>query len=395
MPVSAYESTHLLKEQQIQLGSYYTPERLVERVYEFIAPYINENQEKAVIFDNAAGSGAFIVGMKRCNYRAADYDFKAYSFLKENLEYTRVFYNNSLVNVRREKYNIPNEAFLIQIGNPPYNDTTSEFKNGQKGKNICDANLIDRDLGISFLKSYNKLGSDIVCVLHPLSYLIKEANFRRLKDFRYNYKLIKGEIFSSSWFLGTGSLKFPIVIALYERDTGGMSFDHIKNFEFNILDSKAIFKLARYETTDCYIDKYPPRKGDRKTSPIGLYYYTFRDINSLKKNSSFMNKQHYNGIIVTVENLYKYAYLNAFKELFNVQDMWLYGNLSPLINREELEKNKKSYIEYAIQTNLVIKTSNKAILQEIAEYYEINPNNLTNIKKLEKEIQNQLNTLIL
>ena len=108
-----------------------------------------------------------------------------------------------------------------------------------------------------------------------------------------------------------------------------------------------------------------------------------------------MNKQHYNGIIVTVENLYKYAYLNAFKELFNVQDMWLYSNLSPLINREELEKNKKRYIEHAIQTNSVIKTSNKAILQEIAEYYEINPNNLTNIKKLEKEIQNQLNTLIL
>ena len=392
MPV--YESTHLLKERQIQLGSYYTPESLVEKVYELIEPYTGNG---VIIFDNAAGFGAFVVKAKaqECDYRAAECDLGAYNFLKENLDEKKVFYTNSLINVSREKYHIPNGAFVIQVGNPPYNDTTSEFKNGQKGQNVCDNDLADRDLGISFLKSYNKLKANLVCVLHPLSYLIKEANFKRLKDFRYNYKLIKGEIFSSSWFSGTGSLKFPIVIALYERDAGGMSFDYIRNFEFNILDSKAIFKLARYETTDGCIDKYPPRKDGRKTSPIWLYYYTFRDINSLKKNSSFMNKQHYNGIIVTVENLYKYAYLNAFKELFSAQDMWLYGNLSPLINREELEKNKKSYIEYAIQTNLVIKTSNKAILQEIAEYYEINLNNLTNIETLEKKIQNQLNTLIL
>lgn len=389
--MSVYASTHLLKERQIQLGSYYTPKKLVEKVYEFIDPHIGKN---SIIFDNAAGDGAFITDAKTHNYRAADCDLNACNSLKNVLDDKKIFYTNSLIDVSRKKYNIPNDAFLIQIGNPPYNDITSEFRNGQKGQNICDKDLADRDLGVSFLKSYNKLGADIICVLHPLSYLIKETNFKRLKEFRYGYKLIKSAAFSSSWFHGTGSVKFPIIVALYEKDVLGMSFDYIRNFEFHILNSAKIFKLANYETTDGCIDKYPPRKNSRKTSPIGLYYYTFRDINSLHKNASFMNKQHYNSVVVTVENLYKYAYLYAFKELFSAQDMWLYGNLSPLINREELEKNKKNYVEYAIQTNSVLKTSNKAVLQEIAEYYEINLNRLVNIETLEKAIKNQFNTLI-
>ncbi len=389
MPV--YESTHLLKEQRIRLGSYYTPERLVNKVYEFIEPHIGKN---VVIFDSAAGFGAFMAKAQGCDYRVADCDQEAYSFLKRSFDEKKIFCSNSLVGVDRQKYAIPEEAFLIQIGNPPYNDTTSEFKSGQKGKNICDRDLADRDLGISFLKSYNKLRASIICVLHPLSYLIKEANFKRLKEFRYNYKLIKGVVFPSSWFSGTGLLKFPIIIALYEKDEIGMDFDYIKNFEFAILDSEKTFKLAQYETTDGCIDKYPPRKNGVKTSPIGLYYYTFRDINSLKKNASFMNKIHYNSIVITTESLYKYAYLNAFKDLFATQNLWLYGNLSPLVSREALEKNKRKYIEYAIHTNPVIKKADKAVLEEIAEYYGINLNKLTRIKELEKEIQSQFNALI-
>ncbi len=47
-----------------------------------------------------------------------------------------------------------------------------------------------------------------------------------------------------------------------------------------------------------------------------------------------MEKSHYNAVTVTVEELYKYAYLNAFKSLFNIDDIWRYGNLSPLVNVE-------------------------------------------------------------
>lgn len=388
------KSKHLPKEKQIQLGSYYTPEELVNKVYEYIQPYILKNKGNIIIFDNAAGCGAFVIGMKKYDYRAADCDARAYEFLKEHLDNKKVFCTNSLIDVSREKYNIPNDSFLIMIGNPPYNDTTSEFKNGQKGKNLCDKDLFDRDLGVSFLKSYNKLEADVVCILHPLSYLIKETNFKRLKTFKDNYRLNKGIIFSSSWFSKTGSIKFPIIIGLYERNEKGMDFDHIRNFNFSILESEDKFKLSKYETTDGFIDKYPPRKNGLKVSPIGLYYYTFRDFNSLRKNTSFMIKQHYNGIIVTIQNLYKYAYLNALKNLFWTNNIWLYGNLSPLINKNMLKKNKNIYIEHAIQTNLAFKNIDKKIIQNIAKYYGIDLNRLTDINKLEVEITKQFNKLI-
>ena len=388
------KSKHLAKDKQIQLGSYYTPKELVNKVCEYIQPYILKNKRNIIIFDNAAGCGAFVFEMKKYDYRASDCDARAYEFLKEHLDNKKVFYTNSLIDVSRGKYNIPNDSFLIMIGNPPYNDTTSEFKNGQKGENLCDKDLFDRDLGVSFLKSYNKLEADVVCVLHPLSYLIKETNFKRLKNFKDNYRLNKGIVFSSSWFSKTGSIKFPIIIGLYERNEKGMDFDHIKNFNFSILDIEDKFKLSKYVTTDGFIDKYPPRKNGLKVSPIGLYYYTFRDFNSLRKNTSFMIKQHYNGIIVTIQNFYKYAYLNALKNLFRPNNIWLYGNLSPLINKKLLEENKNIYIEYAIQTNSALKNIDKKIIQDIAKYYGIDLNRLTDVNKLEAGITKQFKKLI-
>jgi len=388
------KSKHLTKEKQIQLGSYYTPEKLVKKVYEYIQPYILKNKENIAIFDNAAGCGAFIIGLKQYDYRASDCDAKTYEFLQEYLDNGKIFYTNSLINVSRGKYNIQDNSFLIMVGNPPYNDTTSEFKNGQKGKNLCDEDLFDRDLGVSFLKSYNKLKADAVCILHPLSYLIKETNFKRLKNFKDNYRLNKGIIFSSSWFSKTGLIKFPIIIGLYERDEKGMDFNHIRNFNFSILDSEDKFRLSNYKTTDGFIDKYPPRKNDLKVSPIDLYYYSFRDFNSLRKNTSFMIKKHYNGIVMTIQNFYKYAYLNALKNLFRVNNIWLYGNLSPLINKKLLEKDKNIYISYAIQTNSSLKNIDKKIIQDIAKYYGIDLNRLTDVNKLEVKITKQFKKLI-
>jgi len=385
---------HLKKEKKIQLGSYYTPDKLVKVVHEFIKPYLEDKKKDIILFDSAGGCGAFLFGISHHNYRIADCDLKACNFLKQHFDQHNIFYTNSLKDAYRDKYSISSSAFLIMIGNPPYNDTTSEFKNGEKGQNICDEDLFDRDLGVSFLKSYNKLEANVVCILHPLSYLIKETNFKRLKNFKDNYRLTKGIIFPSSWFSGTGSIKFPIIIGLYERDEKGMDFNYIRNFNFSILDSENKFKLSKYETTDGFIDKYPPRKNDLKVSPIGLYYYTFRDFNSLRKNTSFMIKQHYNGIIVTIPNFYKYAYLNALKNLFRVNNIWLYGNLSPLINRNMLEKNKNIYIEYALQTNSALKNIDKKIIQEITKYYGIDLNRLTNINKLEAGITKQFKKLI-
>lgn len=385
---------HLTKKERIQLGGYYTPKKLVQRVYDFINPYLENKKKELIVFDSAGGCGAFLYGIKHYNYRIADRDLNACEFLKQHYDPQKVFHTNSLIKVSRHKYFIPPSAFLIMIGNPPYNDTTSEFKNGKKGQNICDEDLYDRDLGISFLKSYHKLNADVVCVLHPLSYLIKEANFKRLRGFKDNYKLIKGEIFSSALFHGTGTGKFPILVALYEKNVGGMTFEDIRNFKFKILDSDKTFILSNFKTTDGYINKYPPRKKDVQKSPIGLYYYSFRDFNSLKKNASFFTKEHPNGIVVTVENFYKYAYLYSLKILFNPENAWLYGNLSPLIDIEDVEQNKKLYVSYAIKTNKVLKNMRNSILKKIMEYYKIKHEKTDNIYEMEKIIKNKLFKLV-
>jgi len=222
-----------------------------------------------------------------------------------------------------------------------------------------------------------------------LSYLIKEANFKRLKIFKDNYKLIKGVIFSSALFYGTGTAKFPVIVSLYEKNNIGMNFDYIKNFKFNILNSEQTFILSNFTTTDGYINKYPPRKNDIHESPIGLYYYSFRDLNSLKKNASFLNKKHPNGIVVTLENFYKYAYLYTLKKLFNPENAWLYGNLSPLVDIEVLEQNKKIYVLYAIKTNKIFKEIDRTILKKIIDYYEIKFD-MININELENILKHSL-----
>ncbi len=396
--MSVNKSEHLPKSKKIQLGSYYTPGKVVTRVYDFIHPYLLNSEKEVVIFDSAGGGGAFLINVNENDYRVAERDFEACEFLRQRFDTNKVFHTNSLIGVHRNKYAIPPDAFLIMFGNPPYNDTTSEFKKGEKGENICDEDLFDRDLGVSFLKSYYKLQADIVCILHPLSYLIKETNFKRLRYFKDNYRLIKGEIFSSALFFGTGSGKFPILVALYEKNTAGMTFDYIRKFRFNMLAGDKIFVLSNYQTTDGYINKYPPRKNELKKSPLGLYYYTFRDFNSLKKNASFMTKEHPNGIVVTLENFYKYAYLYSLKSLFDPEHVWLYGNLSPLVNIADVENNKKLYVSYTIKTNRIFKGINKGIkkptFSRIADFYKINMDNIGNINKLEQEIKNRFSKLV-
>jgi len=382
---------HLPKNERIQLGSYYTPEELVRRVHEFIRPYL-DNKKNVVIFDSAGGCGAFLFDLKQYEYRIADRDSSACKFLKQHFEQENVFNTNSLTEVDKQKYHISSPAFLIMIGNPPYNDTTSEFKNGEKGRNICDNDLYDRDLGVSFLKSYHKLKADIVCVLHPLSYLIKETNFKRLRDFKDNYRLVRGEIFSSALFHGTGTGKFPILVALYEKSPLGMTFDYIKQFRFDVLNNERKFILSEYKTTDGYISKYPPRKNDIKDSPIGLYYYTVRDFNSLKKNASFIVQKHSNGIVVTLENFYKYAYLYALKNLFRPEDPWLYGNLSPLVSIDDVEKNKKLYVFYAIKNNRVFDKIEKT-RKKIADFYKIKLDDRSN-SRIENRIKDKFKNLV-
>ena len=170
---------------------------------------------------------------------------------------------------------------------------------------IIDDDLKTRDLGISFLRSYVKLYPDYICVLHPLSYLVKPYNFKLMGNFTKQYKLIDGLVISSRYF--TNGLEFPIIIALYER--GDMSFDYIKDFNFKVEDG-AVFKLNDFDFIGNYLSKYPKKE---VKNPAG-YFYAMRDINALKRNKTFLAEKSANAITIERKELPYYHYVNLFKK---------------------------------------------------------------------------------
>ncbi|ACD65861.1 MAG TPA: hypothetical protein DEA57_01425 [Sulfurihydrogenibium sp.] len=395
--LNPFAAIHLYENERIKLGAFYTPPHVVDKVFELINPYLN-NMNDVVVADIAAGGGAFLFPCLALSidYRAADYDDKAISFLKQYFSHEKIFKTNSLVNVSREKFKIGKEQFLIVVGNPPYNDTTSLYKKNEKGKIECDEDVYDRDMGIAFLKAYAKLDADIICILHPLSYLIKEANFKRLKGFTNSYRIKDGYIFSSKEFLFTKDTEFPVVIALYEKNKEGMNYDYIRDFEFKLLNSNKRFILSNYETIDGYIHKYPPRKNEPKLSSINIYYYTFRDLNSTLRNTTFLDKEHSNGIPVNKENFYKYAYLYCLKKFVSKikkqkEDLFIFGNISPLVNKDFVEKNKELFVIYALKDHKLFKKYLQ-LVKELFDFYKINDKNI-DLQKIEKKLNNYFASL--
>ena len=224
------EQKHLNKIDTINYGSYYTPKLYVDIAYNLISKYTNI--ENYTILDTSCGYGNFL---RYKNSIGADIDKIAVKKAKQNTN-CFILEQNALLNVTRKNYNISDTQKLIIVGNPPYNDTTSIINNSIKQTKFdIDKDLRHRDLGISFLLSYNKLYANYICILHPLSYLIKKTNFNGLRNFTENYKLIDNIIISSNSFSDTSKITaFPIVIALYKRDNNGMTFEYIKKYKFAI-----------------------------------------------------------------------------------------------------------------------------------------------------------------
>ena len=338
------KNVHLQKEDIIKNGSIYTPDYIVDLVFKMVKPYITKDM---VIADFGSGYGSF---MNKFNELpnicfATEYDEKSYHFLKYQFD-NEVFLENSLLDIKRSKYNLCDEDDLVIIGNPPYNDVTSLYKKGQKGKIECDRDVLSRDMGMSFMKTYCKLNAKYICILHPLSYLIKRQNFKLLGFFKEHYKLLDATIFSSKNFesIKKTNSEFPVIAALYERDDMGMEFDYINTFKFKILNSKKTFCLNEIKTVDGIVQKYP-HKGEKSQ----LQFYTLRDMNSLLRNTSFTDSNTTNGISFDISNLYQYCWLYFLKMNFNPKkNKFLYGNLSPLYF-DELEKKeyKNAVVSYA------------------------------------------------
>jgi hypothetical protein len=362
---------HLPINQKIDLGSFYTPDRLVKIVYNYIK---DDLKNDFIIADFSAGMGAFISTDYLKNTLVVDIDSYAVGHIKKTFPDVKAILKNSLLNVSREAYGLNEKTKLISIGNPPYNDITSLYKKGIKNDVlIADEDLLSRDLGIMFLKMFDKLEADIICILHPLSYLIKKANFNSLSKFKDNYLLEKGIIFSSSEFEDTSNTQFPIVISYYVRSKNSMKFSDIENFEFDVLNSDKKFKLKEFITTDGIVKKYPSK--NQSILDLNIYFQTFRDINSLKRNMTFSLKRTKSSIGITVENLKHYTYLYCFKRFFKPKEPFIYGNLSPLLTDklffEVLDKNT---LIYAFSDSKILKEYIKAYpdeFEQIKKYYKI------------------------
>jgi hypothetical protein len=346
----------LLEAYRTNVGAYYTPKHLVDLVRQVVRPHLTDN---SYVLDLSAGCGAFLDGFPPERTAARDVDERAVQILKA-LGFSNVAQDNSLVNVSRTKYGLSQQDHLVIVGNPPYNDTTSKNKRALKvpGKIAADPDIATNDYGISFLRTFCKLRADVICVLHPLSYLIKPANFRKLGLFTHNYRLRTGIIFSSEEFSDTRHTPFPVMCALYVR--ASMDYEYVRTFPFDILREPKKFVLSKAETIDGYIRKYPPSKDIPKKSNIGLYMYNIRDTNSLLTSGNLTEKENFAcNITVNFCDLYKYAYLNCMKRYFGKH--YLFGNLSPIVRKSDLENSpffRNLFIIDAIVNNQNLATFN-------------------------------------
>lgn len=326
--------THLKANEAVDLGSFYTPKNIVEEAYKLFEKN-NIQLTEFVLLDSSCGYGDFFI--KNLNYIGADIDSIALSKTPKGL---KTILTNSLEDVSRKKFGIKDDDSLIVIGNPPYNDRTSLVKSHIKTNNVTiDKELKHRDLGISFLRSYEVLNPEFVCVLHPLSYLIKESNFKALKKFKANYKLKDSVIVSSEIFSTKANSFFPIIIALYKKDQDGMNYDFIKAYKFKTIDGYS-FKLNDFDFIGNYVSKYPNHKDPRKEV---AYFYTLRDINALKRSQTFQKKQTNNSIKVFQDNLKYYYYIHHFKNYARSLPYY-FGNLEVFIDNPTFLKSYKSFM---------------------------------------------------
>lgn len=358
---------HLNHIDAINLGSYYTPGIIVDLAYSILQKNIKDIKDFSIL-DSSCGYGSFLTRnniVKRLI--GADIDQKAISEAKKIISGIDFICQNSLLNVSRSNLKIKNNEKIITIGNPPYNDTTSIIRNSIKDASIqdkIDADIKTRDLGMSFLLSYDKLKADYVCVLHPLSYLIKKANFALLSKFAKNYKLIDGIIISSHEFSDTSrGMAFPILIALYKRDEQGMGYDYIQNYQFKAKDD-GIFRLKDFETIVNYVQKYPNKKFLNKNDKPVAKFWTLRDINALKRNRTFIDEDTYNTVYVLMEKLPYYCYIDIFKQYADRMPYFI-GNCDVIIDNEKFGKIKECFIAQSVHTNPVLK--NKFRFREIPD----------------------------
>jgi hypothetical protein len=133
-----------------------------------------------------------------------------------------------------------------------------------------------------------------------------------------------------------------------------------------------------------------------KTSPIGLYFYSFRDLNSLLRNATFIEEQKGNSIVITLENFYKYAYLHCLKKAIlsmkkELNHLWVYGNIPPLVNKDFVETHKKLFVICATMKHKLFQ-KHKDLLQRILKFYCVKENEM-DLENIEQQLKSYFRSL--
>lgn len=326
-------SRHLGIVGRVNLGSFYTPARYVERV----ASWLKEVgvDSSWTIADLSCGYGAFfemseVAGLEGCEYIGNDIDLDAVVKGRSLFPKVKWLTLNALVDISRIRFGIGETKKLAIVGNPPYNDVTSQINQNIKTNQVSiDADIRTRDLGMSSLLAYDKLKADYVAVLHPLSYLIKKSNFSACRRFFGNYRLVRHVVFSSQEFAGTSKTScFPVIVGLYERhEDSGLSYENVCNTEFQTVEGD-VFSVNGFEYVTDQIAKYPHAK---RYDPE-ILFYTLRDVNALKRCRTFIVERIPNAVDVNPAQLSYYCYIDCFKRFGDIP-YWM-GNFNvPYVGR--------------------------------------------------------------
>lgn len=355
--------THLDTKQTINLGSFYTPDFIVQIAHSMLTKEM-ENTKDYILLDSSCGYGSFLNLQGFKQKIGIDIDKEALKRAKDrfkNHSSSPIFLHlNALYQVKRENFQLKQDDKLIIIGNPPFNDKSSIVQKHLKEKQTLkiDKELQTRDIGISFLRSFDVLNANYICVLHPLSYLIKETNFKTLKNFSKHYVLVDSCIISSQIFCPKSLSYFPIIIALYKKDKQGMDFNFISNFSFKSLEGRT-FKLSDFEFISKYIDKYPNKNRIKDSQKIAMFY-TMRDINALRRSKTFIDKDCTNALYITKEKYSLYCYVDVFKMMISCVPYYL-GNCDILIDFKAFKN---------LESHFIKASENKVIDSKIKDYFK-------------------------
>lgn len=340
--LSEERQRHLSRKEMINFGAYYTAPEYVQTVRRMLIR--NGVPNGAIILDNACGYGGFLCLRDR-DIVGCDIDEKAAARARMLHPHATVFCADSLRNVSRKQFNIGADSPLVVVGNPPFNDKTSQIRRDIKtAETRADADIATRDTGISFMRAFDKLRADIVCVLHPLSYLIKRANFSLLGNFAKNYALRDASVINSADFPGNSRhISFPLTAALYVRDDAGMRYETIRRFRFRT--ARADFALDDFQYLGDFARKYPRRREESDLD--GIAFYPMRDINALRRNRTFLFSQS-GGVFMNREQLRYYIYADVFKQ-YARRLPYYFGNHDVMINAPLFRRREKHFIADALR----------------------------------------------